>query len=73
MATVNFYLDKANKSGKSPIMMTYLADGQKFRHSVKIKVSANQWLTKRLASNQKTNDALKELGELAGLTKWYIL
>lgn len=47
MATVNFYLDKADKEGKSPILMTYQAAGQKFRHSVKIKILASQWLTKK--------------------------
>jgi integrase len=44
MATLNFYLDKADKKGLSFIQMTYLANGQKFRHSVKIKVSPELWL-----------------------------
>lgn len=47
MATTNFYLDKADKSGKSFILMTYLANGQKFRHSIKMKVYAGQWLTSK--------------------------
>ena len=38
MATLNFYLDKADKQGQSFILMTYLAGGQKFRYSVKLKV-----------------------------------
>jgi integrase len=47
MATLNFYLDKADKSGQSFIQMTYLANGQKFRHSVKIKITPNQWLASK--------------------------
>src|ERR1700760_796053 len=47
MATVNFYLDKADKEGKSVILMTYLAQGQKFRHSVKLKVFPNQWVKRK--------------------------
>jgi site-specific recombinase XerD len=43
MATVNFYLDKADKQGKCFILMTYLANGQKFRHSIKMKVFPGQW------------------------------
>ena len=43
MATLNFYLDKADKGGKSFIIMTYFANGQKFRHSVKIKLFPAQW------------------------------
>ncbi|MDB5137430.1 MAG: Phage integrase SAM-like protein [Mucilaginibacter sp.] len=47
MATTNFYLDKADKQGKSFIIMTYLAGGQKFRHSVKIKVLPNKWISRK--------------------------
>src|SRR5436190_746951 len=47
MATTNFYLDKADKQGKSFIIMTYLAGGQKFRHSVKIKVLPSKWILRR--------------------------
>ena len=45
MATLNFYLDTADKNGRSFIQMTYLANGQKFRHSVKIKTTANEFTT----------------------------
>lgn len=44
MATTNFYLDKADSKGKCFIQMTYLANGQKFRHSIKMKVLPAQWL-----------------------------
>ncbi|MVN20427.1 site-specific integrase [Mucilaginibacter arboris] len=47
MATLNFYLDKPDKEGKCPILMTYLANGKKFRHSVKYKTFPGQWLTKK--------------------------
>ena len=47
MATLNFYLDKADKQGKSFIMMTYLAGGQKFRHSVKLKIFPGKWLSRK--------------------------
>jgi hypothetical protein len=56
MATLNFYLDKADKNGKSFIQMTYLANGQKFRHSVKFKVLPSQWLTTRQRLKVKNND-----------------
>jgi len=47
MATLNFYLDKADKQGQSFILMTYLAGGQKFRHSVKLKVFPTQWIKRK--------------------------
>jgi len=55
MATLNFYLDKADKQGKSFIMMTYLAGGQKFRHSVKLKIFPDKWLAgkQRLKENNQ--------------------
>ncbi|SRR5260221_5888876 len=58
MATLNFYLDKADKNGQSFIQMTYLANGQKFRHSVKIKITPNQWLAskQRLKVKQKDDE-----------------
>ena len=70
MATVNFYLDKADKEGKSPILMTYQANGQKFRHSIKIKILASQWLIKkqRLKVNslddEMVNNHIKGLEEV---------
>jgi len=47
MATTNFYLDKADKQGKSFIIMTYLAGGEKFRHSVKIKILPSKWILRK--------------------------
>lgn len=47
MATVNFYLNPADKQGKCFILMTYLANGQKFRHSIKMKVYPGQWQATR--------------------------
>jgi integrase len=58
MATLNFYLDKADKKGLSIIQMTYLANDQKFRHSVKIKVSPDLWVKskQRLKVKQKDHE-----------------
>jgi hypothetical protein len=47
MATVNFYLDRPDKQGKCFILMTYLAGGQKFRHSVKLKSFPKQWIKRK--------------------------
>ncbi|MDN3549331.1 site-specific integrase [Mucilaginibacter aquaedulcis] len=56
MATVNFYLDKADKNGQSFILMTYLANGQKFRHSVKVKISPTMWLKSKQRLKVKQQD-----------------
>lgn len=56
MATVNFYLDKADKQGKSFILMTYLATGQKFRYSIKLKATPDQWIKKK----QRLKEANRE-------------
>lgn len=70
MATLNFYLDKADKHGRSFIQMTYLANGQKFRHSVKLKVLPGQWLSakQRVRVKEKEdefiNSHLKSIEEI---------
>ena len=72
MATVNFYLDKADKNGKSFILMTYLAGGQKFRHSVKLKAYPGQWLKKkqRLKELNREDQLINShLDKLEGLIK----
>jgi hypothetical protein len=56
MATLNFYLDKTDKNGRSFIQMTYLANGQKFRHSIKFKVLPNQWLATKQRVKVKQPD-----------------
>jgi len=56
MATTNFYLDKADKIGQSFILMTYLCNGQKFRHSVKLKIYPGQWLASKQRVKVKTMD-----------------
>jgi integrase len=56
MATLNFYLEKADKNGLSIIQMTYLANGQKFRFSLKIKISPDIWLKKKQRVKAKTQD-----------------
>jgi hypothetical protein len=56
MATLNFYLDKADKQGKSFIMMTYLAGGQKFRHSVKLKIFPGKWLANKQRLKENSVD-----------------
>ncbi|RYE11556.1 MAG: hypothetical protein EOP44_01145, partial [Sphingobacteriaceae bacterium] len=69
MATVNFYLDKADKEGKSPILMTYLSSGQKFRHSVKLKIFPNQWLAKKQRLKVKFKEDEYVNGHLDGLER----
>ncbi|HTE01712.1 MAG TPA: site-specific integrase [Mucilaginibacter sp.] len=56
MATLNFYLDRADKQGKSFIMMTYLAGGQKFRHSVKLKIFPGKWLANKQRLKENSTD-----------------
>ncbi|WP_428330558.1 site-specific integrase [Mucilaginibacter sp.] len=56
MATLNFYLDKADKNGRSFIQMTYLANGQKFRHSIKYKLTPTQWLVSKQRVRVKQTD-----------------
>jgi hypothetical protein len=60
MATTNFYLDRADKQGKSFILMTYLAEGQKFRHSVKIKILPSKWIARkqRLKENSQEDQLI---------------
>jgi hypothetical protein len=72
MATTNFYLDKADKQGKSFILMTYLAGGQKFRHSVKIKVLPTKWIARkqRLKENNKEDQLINShIDKLEGIIK----
>ncbi len=56
MATLNFYLDNADKQGKSFIMMSYLAGGQKFRHSVKLKIFPGKWLPAKQRLKENNQD-----------------
>jgi site-specific recombinase XerD len=67
MATTNFYLDKADKQGQSFILMTYLASGQKFRHSVKLKVFPGQWLASKQRLKVKTMEDEHVNGHLDSL------
>lgn len=72
MATLNFYLDRADKQGKCFIMMTYLAGGQKFRHSVKLKVFPGQWIKRKQRIKEMTKDDLlynSHLDKLEGFIK----
>ncbi|MGN6638405.1 MAG: phage integrase SAM-like domain-containing protein [Mucilaginibacter sp.] len=66
MATVNFYLDKADKQGQSLILMTYLAGRQKFRYSTKFKITASEWIKKkqRLKDSNVVNAQLDKLESL---------
>ncbi len=47
MATLNFYLNKPDKFGKCFILMTYLANGEKFRHAIETKILKTQWLSNK--------------------------
>jgi site-specific recombinase XerD len=44
MATINFYVNKPDKLGKCFILLTYLANGEKFRHAIETKILKSQWL-----------------------------
>ncbi len=66
MATLNFYLDKADKAGMHPILMTYLCDGKKFRHSIKLKVYPSQWTKKQRVKVKFPEDEFVN-GHLDGL------
>ena len=66
MATINFYLDKPDRKGKRPIILTYLLNGKKFRFSTKLKTtekawdSKNQRIKKNADSESTINYSLKE-------------
>lgn len=66
MATVNFYLDKPNRKGERPILMTYLFNGNKFRYSTKLKTTDKDWdfedqiVKKNRTNESETNFALSE-------------
>lgn len=47
MATLNFYLKKADKQGLSTILLTYQGSGEKFRYAAKAKVYPAQWIERR--------------------------
>jgi len=56
MATTNFYLDKVDKQGKAFIMLSYLAEGQKFRHSVKLKILPSKWIKRKQRLKENNNE-----------------
>lgn len=56
MATLNFYLNKEDKQGKCFILMTYLANGEKFRHAIETKVLKSQWMTNKQRLKVKAID-----------------
>jgi site-specific recombinase XerD len=66
MATVNFYLDKPNRKGDRPILLTYLFNGNKFRYSTKLKTTDKDWnsekqmVKKNGADESEINFALNE-------------
>ena len=68
MVILNFYLDKSDKNGKSFIQMTYFANGQKFRYSVKMKVLPVDWLSGkprvRVKEDEFINSHLKSIEEI---------
>lgn len=70
MATTNFYLNKPDKSGNCFILMTYLANGEKFRHAIETKVAKSQWLVgkQRVKSKGIEDDYLNaHLNSLEGI------
>jgi integrase len=51
MATINFYLKKADKKNDCSIMMTYQHRGGKFRYSTRLKVKSSAWKDQRVRNN----------------------
>jgi site-specific recombinase XerD len=51
MSTINFYLKKADKKGESPVLLSYLNRGDKFRYSTKLKVRPEVWKNQRVKTN----------------------
>jgi site-specific recombinase XerD len=66
MATVNFYLDRPNRKGERPILLTYLFKGTKFRYSTKLKTIDKDWNSEKQivkrngADESEINFALNE-------------
>ncbi|WP_026770442.1 site-specific integrase [Asinibacterium sp. OR53] len=48
MATLKFYLKKANKQNLFPVLMCYQDRGEKFRFSTKVYATKSNWLKNRL-------------------------
>lgn len=69
MSTINFYIDRPDRKGNSPIMLAYRKDGYRFRYYTKLKVDENQWDTKKqivkkfFASYKEYNSLLESLRE----------
>lgn len=51
MATVNFYLNVADRKGNCPIMMVYQDKGKKFKYYTKQKVKKKAWNGERVKMN----------------------
>jgi site-specific recombinase XerD len=56
MATINFYLRKADKKAESAIMMTYQHRGDKFRYYTRLKIASNGWNLKEQRAKANYSD-----------------
>ena len=62
MATVNFYLDKADSKGLHPIFLVYQSQGRKFKFPIKEKVLIKYWDKKK--QRVKHTSAAPEINDL---------
>lgn len=51
MATINFYLDKPDRKGQSPVFLVYQHKGKKFKYFTKEKVPAKSWANQKVKKN----------------------
>ncbi len=75
MATINFYLDKPNRKGERPIILTYLLKSKKVRFSTRLKTTDKDWnptkqkVKKNGVSESEINFALDEFQRLIKLVE----
>lgn len=51
METINFYLDKPDRKGQSPVFLVYQNKGKKFKYYTKEKVPAKAWEKQKVKKN----------------------
>jgi len=51
MASVNFYLNRADRKNECPIMLTYQLKGKRFRYWTKLKINKKAWGGQRVKIN----------------------
>ena len=68
MSSINFYLDRPDRKGKCPIILSYQDRGNKFRFYTKQKIESNNWKNQRVksqcSSSVEINSILKEYEDI---------